>query len=180
VGHRPRRGVDLLARCALRQRPRRGRAGPALLHPTSPTGHENVDLGLPRPLLEFLFDTARTVTSLLVAGAFDRYPHIRWIVPHGGGVLPLLADRLELFRPLLPGSGSAAVSTTLARLWYDTAGTPFPRQLPVLAALVGDTQIVYGSDSCWTPPAQVDRQLASIDAVWRQSLTANAAGLTMT
>jgi hypothetical protein len=67
-------------------------------------------------------------------------------------------------------------------LWFDTAGTPFAIQLPVLADVAGIAHIVYGSDSCWTPAAGVDAQLASIDAAppppgatsWRELTTRNA------
>jgi predicted TIM-barrel fold metal-dependent hydrolase len=156
------------------------------LHPTSPPGSEAVALGRPRPMLEFLFDTARTVSDLLLSGAFARYPRIRWVVPHGGGVLPLLADRLDLFRRGLLGDGGDPRDSReiLAGLWYDTAGTPFPHQLPVLTELVGEDQVVYGSDSCWTPEAGVAQTLASLDAVkradgvpWRDVLARNAAQL---
>jgi predicted TIM-barrel fold metal-dependent hydrolase len=156
------------------------------LHPTSPPGADLVALGRPRPMLEFLFETARTVSDLMLSGSFGRYPRIRWIVPHGGGVLPLLADRLDLFRRGFLGDGgdSRGAGEILADLWYDTAGTPFPRQLPVLTEFVSDGQVVYGSDSCWTPDAGVDAALALIDgakradgASWRDVLARNAARL---
>ena len=44
------------------------RAAIVLLHPTSTEHHEVVDLGRPRPMLEFLFDTARTVIAYILAG----------------------------------------------------------------------------------------------------------------
>jgi hypothetical protein len=71
-----------------------------LLHPTSCVGHEHVSCGRPRPMIEFLFDTARTVVDFILSGAAERFPNLQLIVPHAGGVLPLLADRVELFRTL--------------------------------------------------------------------------------
>ncbi|MFC9835495.1 amidohydrolase family protein [Rhodococcus sp. NPDC127530] len=55
------------------------------VHPTSPPGHEAVSLGRPRPMLEFLLDSARTVSDLVFAGVFLRYPDISWVFTHGGG-----------------------------------------------------------------------------------------------
>ena len=123
-------------------------------------------------MMEFIFDTARTVGDLLFGGVFTRHPGIEWIFTHGGGALPLLADRLELFRTVFaagsgPGSGSgdaAAVQPQMRGLWFDMAGTPFPHQVPALVDAFGSDRVLYGSDSCWTPAAGVTAQVASIDA----------------
>jgi predicted TIM-barrel fold metal-dependent hydrolase len=157
------------------------------LHPTSPPCHEAVSLGRPRPMLEFVFDTARTVSDLVLGGVLTRFPGIRWIVPHGGGVLPLLADRLELFRTAFsdPDPSVPPVPEQLRALWFDMAGTPFPRQVPALAAVAGTGHLLYGSDYCWTPAAAVAAQIASVDAAappadggsWRSLTTANAVRL---
>ncbi|GAA3716163.1 amidohydrolase family protein [Streptomyces tremellae] len=154
------------------------------VHPTSPPRAEDIALGRPRPMLEFLFDTARTASDLLLNGVLARRPRIRWILTHGGGALPLLADRIELFRTLA-GTGPAEAPGTveqLGRLWYDMAGTPFPRQIPALDAAFGTGRLLYGSDSCWTPAEAVLTQVASVDAAprpsaddtWRDLTTRNA------
>ncbi|WP_420037342.1 amidohydrolase family protein [Streptomyces sp. cg28] len=161
------------------------------VHPTSPPGADSVTLGRPRPMLEFLFDTARTASDLLLSGVLARHRGIRWILTHGGGALPLLADRIELFRPLLDGAAlggadAGATSTPdtveqLGRLWYDMAGTPFPRQVPALDAAFGTERLLYGSDYCWTPLEAVLAQVASVDTAaqpvgetWRALTTRNA------
>lgn len=48
----------------------------------------------PAPYFEFFFDSARTILDLLNSGTVVRYPQIRWIVSHCGGVLPSLLDRM--------------------------------------------------------------------------------------
>ncbi len=45
------------------------RAAVVLLHPASTGHHEVIDLGRPRPMLEFLFDTARTDRTAYPAAA---------------------------------------------------------------------------------------------------------------
>lgn len=154
------------------------------VHPTSPPHADAVALGRPRPMLEFLFDTARAASDLLLSGVLARHPGIRWILTHGGGALPLLADRIELFRPLLGGAAADAPSTVeqLGRLWYDMAGTPFPRQIPALDAAFGTERLLYGSDYCWTPAEAVLAQADSVDraaqptdgTTWRDLTTRNA------
>lgn len=154
------------------------------VHPTSPPHADDVSLGRPRPMLEFLFDTARTASDLLLRGVFTRHPRIRWVLTHGGGALPLLADRIDLFGSVF-GDGSEDVPSAveqLGRLWYDMAGTPFPRQIPALDAAFGTERLLYGSDYCWTPAAGALAQVASVDSAaqpstadtWRDLTTRNA------
>jgi 6-methylsalicylate decarboxylase len=161
------------------------RGAVVFVHPTSPPQAEATSAGLPRPAIEFIFDSARAAFNLVIAGVLHRYPRVQWIFPHGGGALPLLADRVELFRAGLgvglgPGDGPK-VPEQLARLWFDLAGTPFPRQVPALASAFGTGHILYGSDYCWTPAPAVRAQIASIDAApqpegttWRALTTSNA------
>jgi predicted TIM-barrel fold metal-dependent hydrolase len=74
------------------------------LHPTSPAGWKQTALGRPRPMVEYIFDTTRTVTDLLVSGVFERHPDLPVIVPHCGGALPVLVDRLDEFLGLFLGT----------------------------------------------------------------------------
>src|SRR5271167_1911500 len=107
------------------------RRGIVFVHPTSPPHVDSTALGRPSPMLEFMFETTRSVTDLIFAGVQERYSDIRFLIPHCGATLSVVVDRVELFRGLLPGSHDRAQSvlTTrqqLQRFWYDLAGTPFP------------------------------------------------------
>lgn len=161
------------------------RRTPVFVHPTSPPNAGEISLGRPRPMLEFLYDTGRAVSDLVFSGVLRRYPDIPWLFTHGGGVLPLLADRLELFRTAFDGDAERpSVGAQIGELWFDIAGTPFPNQVPAFERAFGTERLVYGSDFCWTPPPAVDAQLASIDAAaqpegttWRELTTRNAARL---
>ncbi|MET7508467.1 amidohydrolase family protein [Streptomyces albidoflavus] len=153
------------------------------VHPTSPRCHEAVSAGRPRPMLEFLFDSTRTAADLVLQGVFTRHRAIRWVFTHGAGTLPLLADRIELFRTAFHDSGPATppVPEQLRGLWFDMAGTPFPRQIPALDAAFGTGRLLYGSDYCWTPAAAATAQIATVDTAprpggdtWRALTTRNA------
>jgi predicted TIM-barrel fold metal-dependent hydrolase len=156
------------------------------VHPTSPVGWEATALGRPRPMLEFHFDSTRSIVDLVFAGVLTRYPNLRVIVPHSGATLPFLSDRIGLFQQLFGAAADAMPwPEAMRRLWFDTAGTPFPTDIPVLAGIAGSEHIVYGSDSCWTPTAGVDAQIATIDAArapegassWRELTTRNTEAL---
>jgi predicted TIM-barrel fold metal-dependent hydrolase len=129
------------------------------IHPSSPCGWEQVSFGRPRPMVEFLFDTTRAVVNLALNGVLERYPGIRWVVPHAGAALPVMADRVARLAPLIspPPDGQATpdVLGSLGRLYYDLAGVPLPRALPALLNLVPSSQLVYGSDYPFTPAATV-------------------------
>jgi 6-methylsalicylate decarboxylase len=87
---------------------------------------------------------------------------------------------------MLGGPGAAQgpdepVPSQLSRQWYDMAGTPFPNQVPAVAAAFGTGHLLYGSDYCWTPAPAVAAQVASLDTAgqpeggtWRALTTANA------
>jgi predicted TIM-barrel fold metal-dependent hydrolase len=162
------------------------RRTPVFVHPTSPPNYESVSLGRPRPMLEFIFDSTRAVSDLVFNGRLQRYPNIPWVFTHGGGTLPLLTQRMELFR--LGGAAGATsigpVPEQVARLWFDMAGTPFPYQIPALTAAFGSDRLLYGSDYCWTPAAGTTVQVNSVDAAqqpkgdtWRALTTRNASRL---
>ncbi|GAB3571005.1 amidohydrolase family protein [Amycolatopsis endophytica] len=159
------------------------RGAAVFIHPTSPPCWEAVSPDRPRPMLEFPFDTTRAVADLLLRGTLVRYPGIRFVIPHCGGTLPLLADRIELFRTaFMSTTDQPSTREQLSRLWYDLAGTPFPAQAPALVELVGTDRLLYGSDFCFTPPPAVAGQVASLDAAanpepgigWRELTTRNA------
>lgn len=142
------------------------RKATVFIHPTSPVCCDVVALGYPRPMLEFLFDTTRTVTNLIYSGTFDRCPAISWIVPHAGAALPLLGARLEFVRAVAPerDHARAPVDDYLRRLYYDLAG---PRTDDALAALLGiadPSHLLYGSDWPFTPTAGVARGRAALGA----------------
>jgi predicted TIM-barrel fold metal-dependent hydrolase len=151
-------------------------------HPTSPPHAAELALGRPRPMLEFMFETTRTVTDLIFAGVQERFPDIRFVIPHCGAALSVVVDRIELFRSLLPGSHERPRSTLttrqqLQRFWYDLAGTPFPAPAKALADVVGTDQLLYGSDFCWTPALGAAHQVNLLDQEsmdWRALTTANA------
>ena len=105
---------------------------------------------------------------------------------HGGGALPLLADRINLFQAAFGGTDPdrADAGRLLRRLWFDLAGTPFPHQVPALVEVFGSERLLYGSDYCWTPAAATTAQIATIDAAtppagttWRDLTTRNAGRL---
>ena len=115
------------------------------------------------PTFEFFFDSARSVVDLLATGTILRFPSIRWIFTHSGGVLPLLIDRIFLFLdppyPVATGRDSCPITEDQIRkafreqFWFDLAGAPLPSLISALLKFTGQDRLVFGSDVPWTPLA---------------------------
>jgi predicted TIM-barrel fold metal-dependent hydrolase len=108
-------------------------------------------------MLEFLFDTTRAVVNLVLNGTVARHPNLEIIVPHAGATLPVIADRVAAFSLVLADvDPTADVMRDLARLHYDLAGFPVPRQLDAILALTTIEHLHYGSDYPFTPDVVVE------------------------
>ncbi|MEX2970005.1 amidohydrolase family protein [Streptomyces sp. C184] len=106
--------------------------------------------GLPPFMCDFLLDTTRAAINLILHGTLDRYPNLSFILPHGGGFLPYMATRLELFTHMLtPKIEPARVRDYLHRFYYDTAAPMSPSATPTLISTVDPGRILYGTD--WPP-----------------------------
>ena len=114
-------------------------------------------MGRAYPLIEFIFDTTRTVANLILTGTLERHQNLRIIVPHSGSALPCLADRIAGFAKIFAGKPFEKIDVyaALARLYYDLAGTPLPHGLPGLLALAPAERLLYGSDTPFTPPNSI-------------------------
>jgi 6-methylsalicylate decarboxylase len=119
------------------------------VHPTEPCSCANLIAGVPSNVIEFLFDTTRAITSLLVNGTFSRCPEIRFIFCHSGGTLPVLAARINGFfqsHSALASRVPNGVLYELKKLNYDIANATNNSSLAALMNLVPTTQILWGSD----------------------------------
>jgi 6-methylsalicylate decarboxylase len=67
--------------------------------------------------VEFVFDTTRTILSLLSTGTVTRCPDIRFIWSHGGGTVPYITTRLAGAASKLP----KGLIYELQKFYYDTA-----------------------------------------------------------
>ncbi len=139
------------------------------IHPTSPTCPccESLALGYPRPMLEFIFETTRSVMQMILSGTTARYSDLRIIVPHAGAMLSVLAGRVEIHLPILEqeqGHGFPDVRTELRKLHYDLAGAPVPELLGALLHVANRRHLHYGSDWPFTPTEACEKLAGQLDA----------------
>ena len=117
------------------------------VHPNAPNCCANLMPHVPASTMEFLFDTTRAIESLLLNGTFSKFPNVHFIFSHGGGVMPMLANRMaRLFPKDLAGQIPNGLLYELKRQYYDTASASNPTSLGALMSLVPSSQILFGSD----------------------------------
>jgi len=117
-------------------------------HPEAPVCCRGLIPGINEAVIEYGTDTARAIARLLFSGTASRYPDIRWIFSHGGGVLPMLYERfvragnLPQNKPHVPNG----VMHELLRFHYDVAQIAHPPGLSALTKMVPISQILWGTD----------------------------------
>lgn len=122
--------------------------------------------------LGFPFETTTAVTRLILGGTFDRFPKLKVMVAHAGGVLPYLAGRLDAsvlghMDPKLRLKQDP--SAYLRMLYYDAISYQVPT-LQLLVSLVGVDRIMFGTDHPFFPPHVPN---AALDATAWHSPTAH-------
>ena len=118
-------------------------------HPATPACCANVMPWISINAIEGPVDTTRTMISLVFQGGAARYPDIRWIFSHSGGVTPFLLSRFE--RHMIDGKGAKEKAPNgplyeLRKFYYDTAQGNHPGALAALTKLAPVSQILYGTD----------------------------------
>ena len=144
------------------------RAAAVTIHPSLPPAvPQGVFTAGPAPLFEYVADTTRAVLNLMSTGTLQRYPHVKWVVPHAGSFLPEVAHRLAgISRVLVPAGlmEPVDVMASLRGLYYDLAGDALPVMLPALLEVCDPAHLLYGSDTPYTPLPAIQHNKQALQA----------------
>lgn len=128
------------------------RAVPLFVHPTTPPGFDLVSMGLNAAIMEFMFDSTRMATHMVLTGSKARFPKIDVICSHGGGTVPYLATRIGMLEAHF-GAGEGRNTLTadevqagLASFYYDLTAATSAAQLDAIRRLVPVEQLLTGFD----------------------------------
>jgi predicted TIM-barrel fold metal-dependent hydrolase len=138
------------------------------IHPAIHPSSEGLPLKIPGFMLEFLFDTTRAITNLVLSGVLERYPDIRWIASHAGGTIPYIWWRLEGAASMMRAASvnfPRGLVHYLKQLYYDTALSTSPGAIGALLKLAGPSQVLFGSDFPFAPAPIVQREVADFDGL---------------
>ena len=134
------------------------------VHPTVPTCCVDLIPDVPNAYEEYLFDTARAITSLMSSGTLTRYPELRFVFSHAGGAFPDIANRVtratahnKKIAARLPGGDPQAV---LSKLYFDIASSVNPINFDGLRRFTSIERIVIGTD---LPYVEMDYTLGPLD-----------------
>ena len=117
-------------------------------HPEAPVCCRNLIPGINEAVIEYGTDTTRAIARILFTGTAHRFPDIKWIFSHGGGSLPMFADRfvragrLPVNAPHVPNG----VWAELKKFYYDIAQVEHPMGLAAVTKMVPISQILWGTD----------------------------------
>lgn len=142
---------------------------PVFVHPTDCPHIDVLGFGRPSSIVEFPFDTARTIANALYTGVFQRHPRLRLILAHCGGVLPTLGWRIGEHTVMGRGPDDADidpahVAHVLRGLYYETALAASRNSLlPTLEVTTAD-HILFGTDWPAAPEPTVEHNIANLTA----------------
>ena len=146
----------------------------AVMHPTQPALLiPNVNEEIPIPAFEYFVETTRTFLNMVQNDTFARFPNIRWVLPHAGAFLPILADRFDSFALMLrfaDPSRRVDILDDMAHVYYDTAGFSEQKQVEMLLRNVDESHLLYGSDTPYTDLSACAGQAEALESTNKLTL----------
>jgi predicted TIM-barrel fold metal-dependent hydrolase len=124
-------------------------AAVVFVHPALHPSSRKLELPWPGFMMEYVFDTTRAAVNLVFTGAIERFPRIRFVLAHAGGLVPYFAWRLSVSPMIdkrLEQMTPEQVYARFRRFWYDNALSPTAETFECLKAVADPKQIVFGSD----------------------------------
>jgi len=131
----------------------RERNRPIHVHPQimSPIGEDRVRDPLLTPVLEYVFDVSICIGKLMMGGVFEKFPTVKFIFAHYGGVLPFVKERFDNTYAMLRKRNfvkdiKKAPGEYFQNLYFDTSGSQSPASLLCALEVADASHILFGSD----------------------------------
>ena len=131
-------------------------------HPATPACCSKIMPYISINAIEGPVDTTRTMISLVFQGGAAKYPDIRWIFSHSGGVTPFLLSRFEREEREKDRKAQVpnGVMHELRKFHYDTAQGHHEGALKALLTIIPTSQVLYGTDYPFWDGRRVSADLA--------------------
>lgn len=139
-----------------------------IIHPSPARTLPRADVvtGKVMALFEYPADTTRAVLNMLANKTLEKFPNLRFIVPHCGSFLPYMKQRAGAMFQMLAAMNlmeSVNFSASLSKLYFDTAGDPMPEQFDMLLKVASLDKIIFGTDYPYVPAQVILRKKKLFD-----------------
>ena len=121
------------------------------------------------PWLEFPTNSGRLILGLLAKGVTRRFPDIRFIFCHGGGIMPALLGRIAGFDgwdtvgpKTLERTFPGGIHAAFKGLYLDLAQAYSPEMFALLRRVMPAGHLLFGSDYGYFPVRHSVRQLREL------------------
>lgn len=126
---------------------------PIHVHPQimNPIGEERLKDPLLSPVLEYVFDVSVCIGRMMMSGVFLKFPKVKFIFAHYGGVLPVVKERFDNTYQMLRKRNFVKDLGRLPgeffkNLYFDTSGSKSAASLLAALEVTDASHILYGSD----------------------------------
>ena len=126
---------------------------PIHVHPQilNPIGENRVADPLLTPVLEYVFDVSVCIGKMMMSGIFLKFPEVKFIFAHYGGVLPIVRERFDNTYAMLRKRDyvkdlTKPPSEYFKNLYFDTSGSGSAASLLCALELTDAAHILWGSD----------------------------------
>jgi len=131
---------------------------PVFIHPTNPVASKQIGQDYKLTLIYgWPFDTTLCISRLAFSGMLDKFPNLKVIAGHGGGMVPFFAGRINMLARVAAGKGKRIVPDDPVKpfksLYYDDAFFD-PVSLELLVKFAGANHVVYASDYPLAPTSE--------------------------
>ena len=117
----------------------------------NPIGEDRVKDPLLTPVLEYVFDVSICIGKMMMGGVFLKFPDVKFIFAHYGGVLPLVKERFDSTYAMLRKREfvkdiAKLPSEFFKNLYFDTSGSKSEASLLAALEVVDSSHVLFGSD----------------------------------
>lgn len=135
------------------------------VHPIAPACCRSLIPGMPAAVIEYPIDTTRTILQWIMTKSTQRYPNIRIIFSHAGGLLMGGVGRLSILietQPPLRQRMPESLVAEIGKLYYEISSSSDPVTMAALRAFVPNAHILLGTDSPFGPMSPTIKQLEAL------------------
>jgi predicted TIM-barrel fold metal-dependent hydrolase len=124
---------------------------PIVIHPTFPSYGAAIRDYMMIPMMGFQVDSSFALLRLILGGILERHPRLKILMPHVGGVLPYVIDRID-YQTEVMGRGRDNItqppSRYLKRIYLDTV-SPSALAIKYAYDFSGVDHLLFGTDHPW-------------------------------